>query len=675
MTFQGRLAGWIVALAAAAVIALPGAALAGPDPVNQPLKDGCQRSPAGLLTYTSPSWVFVGGKQSGDPLRVMEGGATLVHTAGEDLPQGHFSYDLDWDVTPDPQYEGLLAGTRASGNGNFAHDADQGKLHVEWESGVVPTFVWPNEGDRIKMWGQWIWDCGHWGEGVSTDPSQAGLQHTGDYFLPGEIEKGGVPAADLRGEQTELHPIQAVVVNRANPYRPVTAESQTDFFVSSVGTQALAVERCAKQFDPIPVLASYGPDYTNCVTGSQSALERQDINGRSYDFFVPAPPKPSANAHLRYREVQMVAGTGAAEQVTPVSNGLMVHVDFKGLASGDAAPRSFGATYFVGWEALDFHPPTHLQFTLKSIKVNRSLDPNPDRPQQTGPPPGEYNLYMNLNGYWNFIGGRGFTNGTDSSWAPALGAVSDGQEIPVNRSVDFFVQRGQPVRLDISGRECDLPRMDPCLVNAEVSDGNDQPGEAIATFPSADAAVGDHTLASPVKNNYVLSYRISKVAGIGHGPTAACASGVGSSSGGGSLSGAGTVICTAGVSSGCADTRAARSRIDRSKLRASRSRIALGGTASDVGCAGRAGTVKRTSVALARVVKGRCRFLQSGGSFGPKVSCSRRTFLRARGTKSWSFARRRGFAAGRYRAWVRSLDGAGNVELAGPDNTISFTVR
>ena len=675
MTFRGRIVGLLIAAAAAAVIGLPEAALAYLDPVNQPLADGCQRSPAGLLTYSSPSWVFVGGRNSGDPLRVLEGGATLVHTAGEDLPQGHLSYDLDWDVVPDPQYLGLLAGdpnaNGGKGNGNFAHDADEGKLHVEWESGVVPTFVWPNEGDRIKMWGSWIWDCGHWGEGFSTDPSQEGLQHTGDYFLPGEIEKGGVPAADLRGEQTELHPVQAVVVNRTNPYRPVTAESQTDFYVSSAGTQAIGVERCAKQFNPIPVLATYGPDFTACVNAGLN--ERQDINGRSYDFFVPAPPKPSANAQLRYREVPMVAGSGASEQVTPVSNGLMVHVDFKGLPAGDTAARAFGASYFVGWEAQDSHAPTHLQFLLKSIKVNRSLDPNPDRFQQSGPPPGEYNLYMNLNGFWNFIGGRGFTNVSDDSWAPALGAVSDGQEINVNRTVDFFVQHGQPVRLDISGRECDLPRMDPCLVNAEVSDGNDQPGEAIATFHSADAAVGDHKLTSPVKNNYELNYRISKIAGIGHGPTAACSSGVGSSSGGGHLGGAGTVICTAGVSSACADTRAAHTGIG--KLRASRKRIALQGTASDIGCGGRPGTVKRTLVALARVVKGGCRFLQSGGRFGRKVSCSRRTFLKASGTKRWSFSRSRSFAAGPYRAWVRSIDAAGNVELAGRSNTVSFRVR
>jgi hypothetical protein len=690
MGFRGRMSAWIVAVAAAAVVTLPGTALAGPDPVTQPLNDGCQRNPAGLLTFTSPSWVFVGGKDAGpDPVRTIEGGATLVHTADEDLPQDHESYDLDWDVIPDPNYLPLLAGSpganNGQGNGNFAHDADEGKLHVEWESGVVPTFVWPNEGDRVKLWGHWIWDCGHWGQGTITDQDeiqsnpQSALIGNGDYFLPGQIESGGVSPADLRGEQTELHPIQAIVVNRSNPYRPVTPETQTDFYVANIGTEALGVERCAQQqLLASPAVPFSGPDFIAC--SNSGLMERQNIN-RSYDFFVPAPPKPSHTAQLRYREVPMVAGGGASEQVTPVSNGLMVHVDFSRVPASDTSPRAFGASYFVGWEVHNFHGPTHLQFTLKSIKVNHSLDPNPDNQQQISTPPGEYNLYLNLNGFWTFIGGRGGPNTSDDSWAPGLGAVNSGQEVAVNRTVDIFVQPGKPVRLEFSGRECDLPRMDPCVINGELENGNDHPGFAITTFHSADAAVGDHTLSSPVKAkgdgqpHYAVNYHIAKVSGIGHGPTPACTSGVPSSSTGGNLGGAGTVICTAGVTGGCADTRAARSRIDRSKLSASRRRIALAGTASDIGCGGRKGTVKRTSVALARVVKGGCKFLQAGGAFGPRVSCSRRVFLKAKGTKKWSFSRKRSFARGGYRAWVRSIDAAGNVELAGRDNSTSFRVR
>jgi len=60
---------------------------------------------------------------------------------------------------------------------------------------------------------------------------------------------------------------------------------------------------------------------------------------------------------------------------------------------------------------------------LQSIKVNHSLDPNPSHPTQLSLPPGEYNLYLDVNGYWNFIGGRGLSDPTDDSWAPGLGSV------------------------------------------------------------------------------------------------------------------------------------------------------------------------------------------------------------------------------------------------------------
>src|SRR5947209_539807 len=304
------------------------------------------------------------------------------------------------------------------GNGNFARDQDFAKLHVEWESGSVPTFVWPAEHDRIALWGQWIWDCGHWGQGIQTPTSQqdfqGSLQNTGDYFLPGQIE--GPPPPTLRGEQTELHPMQALVVTRAASWSSPQAATETDAFISSDGTHAYAEEQCASGRasaagpgqpgapSPIPGLATYGPDFAACVNNTANDL--QPIAGRSYSFHIPAPPRPSTDA---------------------------------------------------------------------------------------GPPGvGRYNLYLNANGYWNFMGGR--APEPDTSWAPGLGFVHDGQSFDVNQTVDLFVPAGAPVRLDVSGRECDLPRMDPCAATAELADANDHPGEAVASFASADAALGDHTL-------------------------------------------------------------------------------------------------------------------------------------------------------------------------------------
>src|SRR2546423_355992 len=82
-----------------------------------------------------------------------------THTAGGDLPEGHDYYDLNSNVNVASAYDYLLA------TANFTGDTsaeDYGRLHVEWETGSVPKFVWPTEGDSVSLWGSWIWDCGHW---------------------------------------------------------------------------------------------------------------------------------------------------------------------------------------------------------------------------------------------------------------------------------------------------------------------------------------------------------------------------------------------------------------------------------------------------------------------------------------------------------------------------------
>jgi hypothetical protein len=279
---------------------------------------------------------------------------------------------------------------------------------------------------------------------------------------------------------------------------------------------------------------------------------------------------------------------------------------------------------------------------------------------------------MNLNGSWNFIGGHGATGALPGEWAPGLGMVSDGQSFDVNRDVVFYVPAGAPVRLDISGRECDLPRIDPCVANAEVSDGNDHPGEAIATFPSASAAIGDHTLESPVDRNYVLAYTVARAPG-GTPPTPPGSTGVASSSAGGNLGGAGHVV---NPPAGCADVRAPRSKVSRS-VRASRRRITVRGSAGDLGCGGRPARVRRVEVALARLVGRRCRFLRSNGRFARATSCRRPLFARrATGTSRWRFSRGGRYPRGGYVFVVRAVDRSGNVELATASrNRLRFTIR
>jgi hypothetical protein len=396
----------------------------------------------------------------------------------------------------------------------------------------------------------------------------------------------------------------------------------------------------------------------------------------------------------------MVAGAGFTEQVAPAGDGVDVRVTANPPADGN--PHAFGQRYYVGWA----HPsgtfagtaPAHLQLTVKKITVNNALaEPNPVHPTAAGPPGiGRYNLYLSLNGYWNFMGGR--APETDSSWVPGLGAVRDGQSFDVNRTVDFFVPLGAPVRLDVSGRECDLPRMDPCVATAELADGNDHPGEAMATFTSADAALGDRTLLSPNHDppqsnpsakdappDYQLTYSIRRVidpGGPGAAAGASCAAsppggtGVGSSSPGGKLIGAGSVLgcdargATSGAGAQCAGG-APRSRIFRGRP-SRRRRVHLRGTARSGRCAG----IKRVRVAVARVVGRRCRFADRRGRLGRPTSCARPEFLAARGLSRWTLSLPGGFRRGRYLALSQATDSQGRVELRrARGNTARFRIR
>src|SRR4051795_9166542 len=78
---------------------------AGPDPVGPPsqsLKDGCQRNIPGLLAQTSPEWVYVHSYDSkfvdSDNTYLAEGVAHDSHPSEDDLPQGHKTFDLNFNL-------------------------------------------------------------------------------------------------------------------------------------------------------------------------------------------------------------------------------------------------------------------------------------------------------------------------------------------------------------------------------------------------------------------------------------------------------------------------------------------------------------------------------------------------------------------------------------------------
>lgn len=475
-----------------------------PTSPNAALSDGCQRSDFGIGFDTSPEWAYV---YRSPAIRKAQGVVRVIHGSLQDSILQHRSYDFNANLVPDPAYTYLIAGNPATGTNNYApaEGESRGRLHFEWESATLPFFAWPTDGDRATLWGSWIWDCGHW---QSTENNSGGT---------------------TTGEHSELHPLNAIVVNRRVPYLAAHGESETDAFISNEGDNAHAVEQCALTHHPVSGTAypQYDSGFEPC---SRSIPNRIQPLLPSYSFFVPAPRRPSSTARLRYRVESRVPGGSGTQTVRPMANGIEVTVRLH----NSSHVVSYGKSFFVSWSVPPAHPPTALKITLNSVLI-RQADPNPAVPDPSG---AHWSLYFDVNGFWKIL----------NAWAPRLTAhVVDGERIPINRSVTIYVPHGSGVWLQVNGRECDEPAgktvlgvyanlLYPCPANTDEQNpnvldlfANDDTGTILKVYRSALAALGTHVATSAATLNfpgsgaqtfgdgvegqgdYQLSYTVSRV--------------------------------------------------------------------------------------------------------------------------------------------------------------------
>jgi len=128
---------------------------------------------------------------------------------------------------------------------------------------------------------------------------------------------------------------------------------------------------------------------------------------------------------------------------------------------------------------------------------------------------------------------------------------------------------------------------------------------------------------------------------------------------------------SAGATGGATDQPGAPGCRDRTgpvssfhgRQRATRHGVALAGRSHDSGCGPKGrGNLVKVEVAIGRVGGSRCRFLRPNGTFGRPVSCRKAKYLPARGRSRWRLVAHRRLPRGHYRAWVRGIDAAGNVE-------------
>jgi hypothetical protein len=448
----------LLALAGAGAV---GYAVTRPDPETEARQDGCGRSRQAEFARQAPGWVYVGdrGYPAGGPtppvqwidgvVRAAGNQAEAVHPSGGDDPTTHDSFDFNLNILPDPAYAGLLGGREQEKTGNFEGEGEEtGRIHIERELKGFPTFAWAEAGDRVKVMGSWVWDCGHW------DPG---------------------------GERTELHPYRAMWVERRVSSRSPWGEAEGDLYVSTQATPAGQIAECAHRSKGDPAA------YKACTFAQPDWL---DVSG-DYDLTLPAPPKPPGATRL----VARVVDRGSTVPVpAPVVSGGVARLRFR-LAAMPGTRLVVAKQVFLGWTPVRAAAlPVHLRVRFTRVLVRRAMDPGCasympgcGSPRSTldgqiSASPGEFRIFSDVAGQWLL-------------W-PALYRGGDGDAFAPHVVQDVYVPRNGSWRLLLWPHECDFGTlswsdpngpMAPCPKSQEFGNfsGDDLPGLVVARFTGA----------------------------------------------------------------------------------------------------------------------------------------------------------------------------------------------
>jgi hypothetical protein len=457
----------IHAVVAAALVLVTTVAFADPptqrpDSHTQPLLDGCMRSDA-LITLTIPEWVYVNrsdvlaARLAGDTItgrQTAEGVVKEIHPAGDDQFITHDYGDVDIDLGLDPKFAGL-SGTADSPPG------EQPEVGTEWEDTLIPTWAWPQIGDRVRESGAWIWDCGHWGNGPA-DPTGGFAEFI--PYDPIETVPDLLQPGTIAGEQTELHPLDQVATWRKDAagvlkgQKTGTELKRLDVWINGDGGGALAEEECALY--GLPPAAILALESTKCP-------RTRDVGG-TYSYTMNLGPKPKPGSKMIVNDVIVHPETDhdlAASAATNVK--LVKHPDDGTVTVTFDLPHRatpavhFGVTVEAGWTGA--RAAVHHIVTIDDFKVHATLDgptePNihfgtTTGPEQT-PNPGEWVMFVAVNGHWQRISPKKL-----STTGQPFSQVRAGDDYRNVMTFDFWLPQGVQPTLFVSGRECDIPLID-----------------------------------------------------------------------------------------------------------------------------------------------------------------------------------------------------------------------
>jgi hypothetical protein len=239
-----------------------------------------------------------------------EGGVTgyvrFSHVAADDYPGDHQWHDFNYYVAYDPPFQYLNSDTNYQNRNSFldcidpipqacqsvyAESSRYGErlMEIEWDMTYFPERFWPQVGDRVWMFGRYIWDCGH-----------------------------------PKGYHNEIHPPTAVAFTRP--------ETNSDLLQRATG----------------PVDKTYV--YVHGKSGISCLFDDYldtSVATRNYNFTIPLPPAPATGTP--FAEVVELPYGGPAPSVRISPDKTEVLVEYP-LSLGDRSPnRRFGAVIASGW--------------------------------------------------------------------------------------------------------------------------------------------------------------------------------------------------------------------------------------------------------------------------------------------------------------------------------------
>lgn len=382
-----------------------------------------------IAELNDEAWAYVDPAQK---RRFATGVAEGVKVAAIDSFSNHDSHDLDFHLVLDPGQDDLMS----IQDGNY--------IGVEWETGIrsnestgdgaVPTFpkwMWPSEGDRIWVDGNWIFDCGH--------PGNNGLY------------------------KTEIHPPRAMAVMRdqAGPLPgtgvtpvPIT---KTDLYISGLGGFTPNQLNCG----PHITLGDHGSTCGQSPPPADDSYKTTPINDVDYVFNVCLPPRPAGavfshsvstgprnTVHTIAPQVQAVAAAGACATADGFDHDRMAQVTVKMKGTATPPESVYARHIAAGWVMPPAEPFPLRRLTVRSTNLFEDHDLDPGD--------GELSFWwVNLNradSPWLRL--SDFANGDMNDYDDET-TVGDGEMSYTNATLDFYLRPGQSFDFRSRGYEQD----------------------------------------------------------------------------------------------------------------------------------------------------------------------------------------------------------------------------